>query len=165
MIVDLVLSIGEVALRVKDMDAMVTFYVDHLGFRLRRRFENDVAAIWLAEGVAGQVQTLTLFGQTLPGNFAKFRWAGLDQNVSTLHHFALTIRPENYEVLHTRLREAGIPFETANHRWTGWKGTYVRDPEGNIVEFVCYDEAFDEGKTGKYDFDRLHGASNGKAFA
>lgn len=164
MLSDLVESIGEVALRVKNMDEMVAFYVERLGFELRRRFENDVAAIQLANGVAGQVQTLTLFGELLPGNFAKFEWRGLEQNMSSLHHFALTIRAENYETLHSRLHQHGIPFETANHRWTGWKGTYLRDPEGNIVEFVCYDVAFDEGKSGKYDFDTLHGASNGKPF-
>lgn len=164
MISDLVETIGEVALRVKNMDEMVSFYVEHLGFELRRRFENDVAAIKLAPGLAGQVQTLTLFGESLPGNFGGFRWAGLDQGVSTLHHFAMTIKAENYDILHDRLLQAGIAFETANHRWTGWKGTYVKDPEGNIVEFVCYDEEFDEGKSGQYDFQKLHGSSTGKPF-
>lgn len=164
MIANLVEAIGEVAIRVKDMDRMVEFYVDQLGFELRRRFSNDVAAIKLAPEVAGQIQTLTLFGESLPGNFSNYRWKGLEHSVSALHHFAVTIASANYDILHSQLRQKNIPFDVANHRWTGWKGTYVSDPEGNILEFVCYDEAFDEGKTGVYDFNKLHGASHGKPF-
>ena len=157
-------AIGEISIRVSDMDAMIDFYVNTLGFELRRRFQNDVAAIKLAEGVLGQVQTLTLFGPHLPGNFNSFEWSGLNNNTSPLHHFALTIPADEYQEMLDDLAASSIPFDVANHRWTGWKGIYVQDPEGNIIEFVCYDEDFDEGKEGRYDFNKLHGASSGKKF-
>ena len=28
---------------------------------------------------------------------------------------------------------------TADHEWTQWRSLYVNDPEGNVVEWVCYD--------------------------
>lgn len=159
-----VIAIGEISIRVENMDDMLEFYVDKLGFELRRRFENDVAAIKLSNGVEGQVQTLTLFSKALPGNFHSYRWKGLDNNQSPLHHFALTIESSQYENLVNTLSENDIPYDSAIHRWTGWKGVYIQDPEENIIEFVCYDEDCDEGKTGKYDFGKLHGAESGKPF-
>jgi catechol-2,3-dioxygenase len=29
---------------------------------------------------------------------------------------------------------------TVEHRWCRWRSLYVHDPEGNILELVCYDE-------------------------
>lgn len=54
---------------------------------------------------------------------------------------------------------------TANHRWNGWRGIYVRDPEGNIMEVVSYHEDYDEGRAGTYEFEKLHGGTSGEAFA
>ncbi len=157
-------AIGEISIRVHDMDGMLEFYVNKLGFELRRRFEGDVAAIKLAEGVAGQVQTLTLFGAHLGGNFNEYKWQGLSNQQSPLHHFALTIACEEYEDFIKVLEQNDIAYNVANHRWTGWKGIYIQDPEENIIEFVCYDANFDESLTGQYDFNKLHGASSGKKF-
>jgi catechol 2,3-dioxygenase-like lactoylglutathione lyase family enzyme len=157
-------AIGEVAVRVKNMDAMVEFYQNVLGFPLLRRFENDVAALKIADGVYGQIQTLTLFGPTLGPNHPTVTWTGLEQEHSTLHHFAITISPDDYEQALRDFAAAGVETNTANHRWNGWRGIYVRDPEGNIVEFVSYHEDYDEGKTGNYDFGKLHGGTPDKAF-
>ncbi|HEU5322604.1 MAG TPA: VOC family protein, partial [Methylomirabilota bacterium] len=127
-------AIGEIALRVRDMDAMIGFYHTTLGLPLLRRFENDVAALKIADGVHGQIQTLTLFGPSLPPNHPAVSWRGLDQSTTTLHHFALTISPRDYERALQDFAAAGIEVNTANHRWNGWRGIYLRDPEGNIVE-------------------------------
>jgi catechol-2,3-dioxygenase len=29
----------------------------------------------------------------------------------------------------------------AEHPWVRWRSLYVHDPEGNLVELVCYDES------------------------
>lgn len=158
-------AIGEVAIRVTNMDAMIEFYQHVLGFRLLRRFGNDVAALRIAEGVYGQVQTLTLFGETLPPNHPDVSWAGLRQASTTLHHFALTVAPNDYDAILDYFKQLNVVVNTANHRWVGWRGIYVRDPENNIVELVSYHEEYDEGKTGDYDFGKLHGGSPGAPFA
>jgi catechol-2,3-dioxygenase len=160
----LVCALGEISIRVLDMDRMVSFYCNVLGFELRRRFKDDVAAIKIANGLEGQVQTLTLFASHLPGNIKSRQWSKLDNDSTTLHHFALTIPNTCYEELKLILSHKNIYFEIANHRWTGWKGIYIEDPEQNIIEFVCYDENYDDGKNNSYDFDKLHGAQNGQAF-
>lgn len=157
-------SLGEVALRVHDMQKMLDFYRGYLGFELRRRFEDDVAAIKLAEGFEGQVHTLTLFGKNMPPNNGENTWLDPIYNHTTVHHFAVTINKDDYETVKEVLEKSSLDYSWANHRWTGWKGMYVKDPEGNILEFVCYDEAYDEGKTGEYDFNKLHGAKSGKKF-
>ena len=28
---------------------------------------------------------------------------------------------------------------TATHEWVHWRSLYIEDPDGNEVEFVCYD--------------------------
>jgi catechol-2,3-dioxygenase len=157
-------AIGEVAIRVQDMDKMLDFYQNTLGLELMRRFENDVAALKIADGVRGQIQTLTLFGPKLPPNHPSVSWSGIEQSTTTLHHFALTMAPEDYERALSDFRNANLEVNTANHRWNGWRGIYLRDPEGNIVELVSYHEDYNEGKTRDYDFNKLHGGSTGKEF-
>jgi catechol 2,3-dioxygenase-like lactoylglutathione lyase family enzyme len=157
-------AIGEVALRVRDMDAMVDFYHGKFGLAILRRFGNDVTALKIADGVQGQIQTLTLFGPGLPPNHPTVKWTGLEPEHSTLHHFALTVAAKDYDRVLNDLAAAGIETNSANHRWNGWRGIYVRDPEGNIMELVSYHEGYDEGKAGTYDFGKLHGATTGNAF-
>jgi hypothetical protein len=31
------------------------------------------------------------------------------------------------------------------HPWIGWRSIYIADPEGNVVEFVCYDQGVPGG--------------------
>jgi len=38
-----------------------------------------------------------------------------------------------------RLEDLGLDVTTADHAWTQWRSLYVNDPEGNIVEWVCFD--------------------------
>jgi catechol 2,3-dioxygenase-like lactoylglutathione lyase family enzyme len=154
-------AIGEVAIRVRDLEKVCSFYQDVLGLTLLRRFENAVAALKIADGVEGQVQTLTLFDRALPSNFTGHPLAGHDPSSTTLHHFAITIAASDYDATIEHFKERGIPFTTANHRWCGWRGIYLQDPEGNVIELVSYHEDLDEGKTGSYDFGKLHGGTSG----
>jgi catechol 2,3-dioxygenase-like lactoylglutathione lyase family enzyme len=47
-------------------------------------------------------------------------------------HIAFSVTPEE---LQQRAKETGTPIAT--HR-DGTRGLYIRDPEGNSVEFICY---------------------------
>ena len=53
---------------------------------------------------------------------------------------AFSIALSDFESEKQRLEDCGLDVETAEHAWVHWRSLYVRDPEGNLVEFVCYDE-------------------------
>ena len=60
---------------------------------------------------------------------------------TSLHHFALEIDKGDFPAELDRLRALGLDVTTVDHRWCRWRSMYVRDPEGNILELVCYDES------------------------
>jgi catechol-2,3-dioxygenase len=99
-------ALGEIALRVNDLDLMQKFYEKVIGLELMRRFPK-AAFFKVAEGYAG--------------------------------HFAFTIAASDYESEKRRLEGLGLEVSVAEHPWVQWRSLYVRDPEGNEVELVCYD--------------------------
>ena len=126
-------GLGEIALRVRDLDGMQRFYEQVVGLRLMRRFEN-AAFFRIADGYAGHTQILALFDRSgAAGNQAP------DAKRSTVDHIAFAIGPEDYESERRRLERLGLHIRTAEHAWVHWRSLYVTDPEGNDVEFVCFD--------------------------
>jgi catechol-2,3-dioxygenase len=121
-------ALGEVALRVNRLDEMQDFYTNIVGLELMRRFEH-AAFFRIADGYAGHTAVIALFKRDFPA----------EKERSTLDHFAVTISREDYEPQKQRLEELGLTVETANHSWVHWRSLYIQDPEGNTVEFVCYD--------------------------
>ena len=64
---------------------------------------------------------------------------GLSPQQTTLHHFALAIELANYEAEKQRMEHLGLTVKTMEHAWAHSRSLYISDPEGNVVEFVCYD--------------------------
>lgn len=126
-------ALGEVALRVNDLDAMQKFYSETVGLELIKRFP-QAAFFKIAEGYAGHVAILALFDRT-----EREGYAGLDVARTTVDHFAFTIDLENYEAEKSRLEGLGLAVTTTTHAWVQWRSLYFHDPEGHVVEFVCYD--------------------------
>ena len=58
-------ALGEVALRVNDLDKSQAFYADVIGLELLRRFEH-AAFFRIAEGYAGRTAILALFDRKTP---------------------------------------------------------------------------------------------------
>jgi catechol 2,3-dioxygenase len=126
-------GLGEIALRVSDLDKMQRFYSEVVGLELLRRFEN-AAFFKVAEGFGGHAQVLVLFDRSSrPG------YSGLDAAKTTVDHIAFEIALADYETEKRRLEQLGMTVTTAEHAWVRWRSLYVTDPEGNEVEFVCYD--------------------------
>lgn len=123
-------ALGEVALRVNDLDAMQTFYADVIGLELLRRFDG-VAFFRIGDGYAGHTTVLALFA----------RGVDVSAERTTIDHFAFTISLDEYDAELSRLRGLGLAVSTAEHGWVGWRSIYVADPEGNTVELVCFDPA------------------------
>lgn len=126
-------GLGEIALRVENLDEMQRFYADVIGLELLQRFPTS-AFFRIAEGVAGHTQVLALFDRSAePG------YTGLDPSRSTVDHIAFGIGLEDYAGEKARLEGLGLDVHTAGHAWVQWRSLYVDDPEGNRVELVCFD--------------------------
>jgi catechol-2,3-dioxygenase len=130
-------GLGEVALQVNDLDAMQTFYEDVVGLTLIRRFDHS-AFLKIADGFGGHTQILALFDRVTEGDgYAvenSYRRPPLD-------HFAFEIALEDFATEMLRLESLGVETRTTTHPWTKWRSIFINDPEGNTVEWVCYDES------------------------
>ena len=120
-------ALGEVALRVNDLDRSQAFYADVIGLELLRRFEKS-AFFRISDGYAGHTAVLALFDRGTP----------VEQIRSTVDHVALTIGREDLESERRRLEGLGLSVRTATHEWVKWRSLYVSDPDGNNIELVCY---------------------------
>jgi catechol-2,3-dioxygenase len=126
-------GLGEIALRVNNMDAMQKFYEEVIGLPLMNR-DSDSAFFKIAEGYGGHTQVLALFDRSKsPG------YRGTDAATSTVDHIAFEILLADFAGELKRLRSLGLQVQTAEHAWMHWRSLYVADPEGNRVELVCYD--------------------------
>ena len=135
------LGVGEVVVRVADLERSIAFYRDVLGFQLLRVLHDSIAFIRVADGVAGHTQIIGLFRRDWPSNREGKTWDGCDSRRSTLHHFAIEISRHSYESVVDYLVDRGLNPNKQTHPWIGWRSVYVSDPDDNTVEFVCYDES------------------------
>jgi len=127
-------GLGEIALRVNNLDAMQKFYEEVIGLPLMTRVPN-CAFFKIADGYGGHTQVLALFDRSeSPG------YRGTDAATSTIDHIAFEIPLADFADERKRLEALGLEVETAEHAWVHWRSLYVTDPEGNQVDFVCYDE-------------------------
>jgi catechol 2,3-dioxygenase len=125
--------LGEIALRVSDLDVMQAFYEDVVGLELLRRFPES-AFFRLAPGYGGHTQILALFDRAASPGYHK-----ISAERSTVDHLAFEVSLEDFYVEYARLAGLGVDLETTTHAWVQWRSLYLSDPEGNQVELVCYD--------------------------
>lgn len=126
-------GLGEIALRVNNLDAMQRFYEEVIGLPLMTRVPN-CAFFKIAEGYGGHTQVLALFDRSQAPDYR-----GTDAATSTIDHVAFEISLADFADELARLKGLGLRVETAEHAWVHWRSLYVTDPEGNQVELVCYD--------------------------
>lgn len=136
-------GLGETVLRVRDLKAMKVFYGEVIGLELIKEFK-QVAFFKIADGIGGHTQVIGLFEQELPRAFVDDNIASIEPACSSLHHFALEISAEDYLSEKLRLEQAGCEVLTAEHKWCQWRSLYVKDPEQNVVELVCYDSSVEQ---------------------
>lgn len=132
-------NLGEVAFRVNDMDKMKQFYREVVGLEILGEFAHGVL-LKIADGFEGLTQVLGLFDRSVE----------VSSERSTFDHIAFSISLKDFEPEKIRIeKECGLKVEIMEHHWVGWRSMYFYDPEGNMVEFVCYDPMLDENLTGK----------------
>jgi len=132
-------ALGEVALRVRNLEAMQEFYEKIIGLELVGRYENVIVFFQIAPGYEGHIQTLALFDQSAEADHTSRHYAGVDSEKSTLHHLAFSISLADFEAEKVRLQNLGLDVETSEHGLAHFRSLYIADPEGNVVELVCYD--------------------------
>ena len=132
-------ALGEVVLRVRNLDTMQEFYEKVVGLELLERSENMMAFFRIAPDYEGHTQSLALFDQSGEADHRSRHYTGVDTEKSTLHHIAFTFPPSYHETQMQRLQNLGLDVETVQHTWQHYRSLYITDPEGNVVEFVCYD--------------------------
>jgi len=132
-------AIGETVLRVRDLERVKRFYTDVIGLEILREFEG-ITFLRVAAGHGGHTQIVGLFEESLPDPFGERR-SSVDATATSLHHFALEIDRSDYESELRRLEDLDAEVTTFEHKWCHWRSIYVKDPEGNVVELVCFDES------------------------
>ncbi len=131
-------GLGEVSILVKDLDAMHRFYEEVVGLEVLRRDESFVF-FKVAAGYGGHTQNLALF-EASNKMFLDNKAVQLNSQETTLHHIALNIALEDFESEKMRLEGLGLKVNATVHEWLHVRSLYFPDPEGNTLEFVCYDE-------------------------
>jgi catechol-2,3-dioxygenase len=117
---------------------MQKFYEEVVGLEVLRRDESFVF-FKVAEGYGGHTQNLALFNST-NRSFLENKSLELNSKTTTLHHIALNIALEDFETERRRLEGLGLKVNATEHEWLHVRSLYFADPEGNTLEFVCYDE-------------------------
>lgn len=123
-------QIDHIVLRVRDVDAMLRFYVDVLGCTLERT-QDDLGLYQLRAG-----QSLIDF-VTADGKLGRIDGEGPGPHSPNLDHFCLCIEPFDAEELTAWLKSRGaVPSEAARRYGAEGYGPslYFRDPEDNLVE-------------------------------
>jgi catechol 2,3-dioxygenase-like lactoylglutathione lyase family enzyme len=127
-------GLGEVSIRVRDLDAMHKFYEEVVGLEVLRRDEGFVF-FKVAEGYGGHTQNLALFEAT-NRMFLETKSQQLSSDQTTLHHIALNISLEDFESEKKRLESLGLKVDATEHEWLHVRSLYFRDPEENLLEII-----------------------------
>ena len=139
--------LGELVLRTSDVNALTAFYRDIIGLEPFASFGNN-RFLKVADDFEGHPQLLAIFDQSKeysgPQNFQPDK---ADAGAGTLHHFAFAMEKEQFDQERERLHGLGLDIRIAEYGQFGWHSIHFHDPDGNSVEFVCYDPSvLDKGK-------------------
>ena len=129
-------ALGEIALRTRNMAAMVAFYRDILGLELlQSRDDGRIVFFRLADGFAGHTAVLALFEEAA----AEVVAGRAGSRRSSLHHLALALPRAEQAAAEAWFERQGLACRINEFSWIGWRGVFVDDPDGNTVELVAYD--------------------------
>jgi len=123
-------NIDHIVLRVKDIDAMLRFYIDVLGCTMEKVQDN----IGLYQVRAGSSLIVLV---PVDGKLGRMGGAAPGAEALNLDHFALRVDPYNEEAIRAHLKAHGVePGESGSRYGAEGEGPsiYLRDPEGNMIE-------------------------------
>ncbi|MEM6306711.1 MAG: VOC family protein [Pseudomonadota bacterium] len=134
-------ALGEIAIRCNDLPCMRDFYSDIVGLSLWHDFSQQGGIVFfrIGQGYGGHTTVLALF-DTTAGRDRGFPTASVPPvtgGASALHHLALTVDYAAQDDLKIFLDRHSIAHRTEVFDWIGWRGVFITDPEGNVIEFVA----------------------------
>jgi catechol-2,3-dioxygenase len=106
-------GLGEVSIRVRDLDAMHKFYEEVVGLEVLRQDESFVF-FKVAEGYGGHTQNLALF-EASNTMFLEAKSEQISPDQTTLHHIALNVALEDFESEKMRLKSLGLKVTATVH--------------------------------------------------
>lgn len=136
-------ALGEIAIRCDGFEAMRAFYRDTIGLNeLEGSHASGIVFFQLGEGYGGHTTVLALFSHDA-GRPAFHEHAGppVAGGRSSLHHIALTVEYAEQDAAMAWFTKCGLEYAVQRFDWIGWRGIFVKDPEGNTVELVAKDPA------------------------
>ncbi|HEX8220738.1 MAG TPA: ClpX C4-type zinc finger protein [Chloroflexia bacterium] len=124
-----VVGISEIVLWVADKEASLRFYRDLLGLEVISPPELRNTFLRVGEGNAGIPQMIVLVPKTdeVLGQPSGYQ----------LHHLALELPEDKFDLQHEALVQAGYEPRPGKHPVLPSRTMYVDDPDGNEVEFIC----------------------------
>jgi len=120
-------GVGEVSIRVRDLDAMHKFYEEVIGLEVLSRAESFVF-FKIAEGYGGHTQNLAVF-EASNTMFLDNKAIQLNSQETTLHHIALNVALEDFEAEKMRLESLGLKVTATVHEWLHVRSLYSPNPE------------------------------------
>jgi len=130
--------IGEIVIRTPNMPQMVTFYRDVIDLEPFKNLGN-MQFFKVSDGFRGQTQAIGLFELGEVSDVDDTAFDGHDARKTPFHHFAFIIDRKDYDNEFNRISTLGYKLRTMEHSLTQSRSFYLYDPDGNTVEFVCYD--------------------------
>ena len=130
--------IGEIVIRTPNMQKMLAFYRDVIDLEPFKVL-GTMQFLKVSEGFRGQTQAIGLFELGEVSDVDDSAFDGHDVRKTPFHHFAFIIDQKDYNNERNRIAALGYELRTMEHSLTQSRSFYFYDPDGNTVEFVCYD--------------------------
>lgn len=73
--------------------------------------------------------------------YAINQYSGIDINLTTFNHMAFEIAPDAFKTEKHRLENLGLELEIHQFRNINARALFFKDPEGNLIEFICHQKA------------------------
>jgi len=133
-------GLGEVSIRVRDLDAMHKFYEEVVGPEVLRRDES-FEFFKIAEGYGGHTQNLALFEAT-NRILLETKSEQLSSDQTTLHHIALNVSLEDFESEKMRLEGLGLKVNATVHEWLFVFARYTSPTQSGVLSLskgeICW---------------------------
>ncbi len=127
-------EMDHIVLRVKDVDASLTFYTETLGLKPER----------IEQWRAGEIRfpSARLNDDTIIDFFGSDQQAIAKDGVRNQDHFCMVIEPTDMDQLKTKFEALGVEIQAGPGKRWGSHGDgislYVYDPDDNVVELRHY---------------------------